>query len=706
MSTTTLNSNRLVISVLFGALALSGCSGSGSSPTPDVNNSSASAGSTNGNANGSTDAADTAGTGGSSGGERDNSGSTTTGTSTGSNNSRQDDNAGADGNNGTSSDTAGDTAIPSSTRVDFDITVPVYVSTSLQVRVAWGQKQLVARWVTDESWAISDEFPVETENPLTITFSDNNGALTLGSYEALFKTGSNESQYLKVNADQFETGKWDDDGDGLSNLQESIDGTDPKALNIVDPAVSSLQLVADKTVRIEWQSTEGAEFYRVLENADGVSGYTQISEDLDASTNNFDHRVALYKRINARYIVQACNTVSCVDSEELSLSGSLVEGIGYFKSSNIDENDNFGESVALNADGSVLAVGTYLEDSSASGVNGNQTDNSAKDTGAVYVFVRRNNMWRQQAYIKASNPDDNDFYGFAISLSADGNTLAVGAANEDSSATGINGDQRSNDSEDSGAVYVYVSVDGIWKQQAYIKASNTNVRDKFGISVKLSGDGNTLVAGATRESSGAVGVNGREADNSAPDAGAVYVFARIDGNWQQEAYIKASNSQAGDSFGGTVGLSADARILSVGASGEASASTGVTGDQRNNRAARAGAVYVFENTNGVWQQQAYLKASNTDSRDSFGIRHSLSANGSTLAIAAYFEGSSATGINGNQNDDSFSNAGAVYVFDNADGTWQQQAYVKSSNTEENDFFGISLTLSGDGNTMVVGAFFA
>jgi len=67
-----------------------------------------------------------------------------------------------------------------STQVTFDITVPAYVSDSLQVRLLWGEKDITAAWVVDETWTISDEFPLNTENPLTVTFSDNNGAISLG----------------------------------------------------------------------------------------------------------------------------------------------------------------------------------------------------------------------------------------------------------------------------------------------------------------------------------------------------------------------------------------------------------------------------------------------------------------------------------------------------------------------------------------------
>ena len=100
--------------------------------------------------------------------------------------------------------------------------------------------------------------------------------------------------------------------------------------------------------------------------------------------------------------------------------------------------------------------------------------------------------------------------------------MAVGARLEDSDATGINGDQGNSNAPDSGAVYVFARSGGAWTQKAYLKASNTNAGAQFGDAVALSGS--SLAVGAWFEASNATGVNGNQADNSAPRSGAVYVF--------------------------------------------------------------------------------------------------------------------------------------------------------------------------------------
>src|SRR5205809_40256 len=109
-----------------------------------------------------------------------------------------------------------------------------------------------------------------------------------------------------------------------------------------------------------------------------------------------------------------------------------------------------------------------------------------------------------------------------------------------SNATGVNGNQSDNRAPGSGAVYVFVRRGTNWSQQAYLKASNTDAFDYFGFSVAISGD--TIVVGAPYEASNATGVNGNESDNSAPQAGAAYVFVRNGTNWAQQAYLKASNT--------------------------------------------------------------------------------------------------------------------------------------------------------------------
>ena len=276
--------------------------------------------------------------------------------------------------------------------------------------------------------------------------------------------------------------------------------------------------------------------------------------------------------------------------------GGQWEQQAYLKASNAESTDWFGRSLGLSDDGRTLAVGAYGEDSNASGIDGNQRNNEAWDSGAVYVFTRnKEGEWEQQAYLKASNTEDLNYFGVSLGLSDDGRTLAVGAYGEDSNASGIDGNQRNNEAESSGAVYVFTrNKEGEWEQQTYLKASNPGRWDYFGYSLGLSDDGGTLAVGATGEASNARGIDGHQENNEVQESGAVYVFTRDKGGqWEQQAYLKASNTEKWDWFGYSLGLSGDGGTLAVGAIREDSNARGIDGDQGNNEAENSGAVYIY-----------------------------------------------------------------------------------------------------------------
>ena len=402
----------------------------------------------------------------------------------------------------------------------------------------------------------------------------------------------------------------------------------------------------------------------------------------------------------------------------------------YLKASNPGMFDHFGEGgaldghtgngVAISGDGNTIVVGAQHESSNARGINGNQNDDSAYSAGAAYVFVRGGANWTQQAYLKASNTGAGDHFGNAVAISADGNTIAIGAYWESSAAKGINGNQNDDSIPQAGAVYVFARAGTTWTQQAYVKASNTGTAgvgdqpgdgDQFGFSVALSDDGNTLAVGATSEDSNANGINGNQADDSASSAGAVYVFSRAGTTWTQQAYVKSDSppmATGGDQFGYSVALNADGNTLAVGVYDEGGSARTVNGpiDAMRNG---SGAAYVYTRAGGAWSRQAYVKTWNAEGGDSWGVSVALSDDGNTLAVGSLDEDCLCTGIEqtdmqkglGDQKADT--SAGAAAVFTRSGTTWAQQAYIKSSNTGPTDWFAVRLSLSGDGNTLAIGA---
>ena len=401
-------------------------------------------------------------------------------------------------------------------------------------------------------------------------------------------------------------------------------------------------------------------------------------------------------------------------------AGSVLRQTAYIKSSNTGFGDEFGgggtllgNAVALSADGMTLAIGAPYESSGAGGIGGDQEDESVYGAGAVYVYVRDGGGWRQQAYVKASNPGLTDNFGYMIALSEDGGTMAVAAPYEASAATGIDGDQSDDSIPQAGAVYVFGRSGDAWAQQVYIKASNTGEAsvgnelgdgDQFGFGLALSADGTTLAVGAISEDSGATGADADQSDNSALSAGAVYLYSRSGDSWAQQAYLKSSNPGAGDLFGYSVALSADGGVLAATAYDEDGSLAG-TNEVQDDEVFGTGALYIFSRDGGDWTQQAYLKPSNSERNDAFGVAVAISADGRTVVGTALDEDGMTTGVNSTPQPDMEINlsTGAVYLYTRDDAGWSEQAYIKASNTGPNDTFGARLALSGDGGTLAVGA---
>lgn len=421
------------------------------------------------------------------------------------------------------------------------------------------------------------------------------------------------------------------------------------------------------------------------------------------------------------------------------------EQSNYVKASTANAKDYFGYSLALSEDGLTLAVGAYGEDSSSVT---DQDDNEADYAGAVYIFTNDNSVWSQTAYLKADTPTAQDYFGYSVALtddgsrlvvgapyhssdtitrsgkavvfdyntsdstwsqsteleadnadtddrlgtdvtiSGDGNTIAVASRLEDSATTGIATTGASDDdAKDSGAVYVY-TLDASWSQTAYIKASNASKEDYFGRSIALNQDGKLLAVGATEEDSVAQGINGDSSDNSGKGAGAVYLFRYSGTSWSEEAYLKGSNTEGanaayipdsatdptddywGDNFGLSVAFNSDGTVLAVGSSHEDSGAIGINWDESDNSSSNAGAAYLFayDSTSTSWSQTDYIKASNTQEEDSFAVSLDLDSDGNALVVGAQSESSGASGINGedtNRDDDEDNDvnySGAVYLY--------------------------------------------
>lgn len=397
-------------------------------------------------------------------------------------------------------------------------------------------------------------------------------------------------------------------------------------------------------------------------------------------------------------------------------TGTIWVQQAYLKAPNAEAGDGFGVSVAV--DGDTIVVGASGDDSAQTTITNASTasaDNSAPSAGAAYVFVRNGDAWTQQAYLKAHNAGHSDDFGRSVAIS--GNTIVVGAYHEDSAQDFVsNGPTGGYDDPlyTSGAAYVFVRSGTTWTEQAYLKASNNRADyypRYFGMSVAI--DGDTIVVGAEGESSAQMTVtNGNTAsdDRSAQNAGAAYVFVRSGVNWSQQAYLKASNAESSDFFGGSVAISGDTIV--VGADHEDGNQTTITNGPTatsDNSLSVSGAAYVFTRTASNWSQQAYLKASNAGTSDDFG--NAVAISGDTIVVGAFSEDSNQTTITNGptaSSDNSSGISGAAYVFKRTGAAWVQHAYLKGPNTapealydDPGDQFGWSVAI--DANTIAVGA---
>lgn len=365
------------------------------------------------------------------------------------------------------------------------------------------------------------------------------------------------------------------------------------------------------------------------------------------------------------------------------------------------------------------------------------TNSVSAPAAASNTVTTAANLLQAIGYVKASNTTALDSFGQSLALSSDGATLAVGAYFEDSAATDINGNGSqthdcvtpSNCASNAGAVYVYKKdAQGIWAQQAYIKAPNAGAGDNFGRSVALSADGSTLAVGAYLEdSNGNAPVNNGSAppvNDLVADSGAVYVFTRSGNTWSYQAYLKPSNTAESEMFGYSVALSNSGDTVVIGAMNEGSNTTAIVQGGPGTTYScdptiptvacsdSSGAVFVFDRSGGVWAEDAYIKASTASQFDQFGWVVDISGDGNTLAVGAHME-SSLTGATANDCSVAATNcvvdSGAVYVYKRTDinSAWGSETVLKASTGEValGDHFGNSVALNYSGDTLAVGAVF-
>ncbi|XOF35275.1 MAG: hypothetical protein ACL93V_08325 [Candidatus Electrothrix sp. YB6] len=295
--------------------------------------------------------------------------------------------------------------------------------------------------------------------------------------------------------------------------------------------------------------------------------------------------------------------------------------------------DHLGYSVSV--DGNTALIGAYGDDT------------GAPDAGAAYVFVRFGSRWIRQAKILNPQPDEEDYFGFSVSV--DGNTALIGAYGEDSGTT------------DAGAAYVFVrAADGTWTQQDKIYHPDPSANDHFGKSVSLSGS--TALIGVPKDD-----------DAGHTNQGSAYVFTRTGSEWTEQDELANPSPNDNERFGVTLSLSDNTALIGV-------PYRNCTAPSKN-----CGSAYVFTRTDSSWSMQE-LTASDTAHGDKFGS--AVSVDGETILIGAP------------ETDDDGANSGSVYVFTRSGSAWSEQDKFTAFDVDAGDRFGLSVAVDGD--TAVIG----
>jgi glutamate synthase domain-containing protein 3 len=405
--------------------------------------------------------------------------------------------------------------------------------------------------------------------------------------------------------------------------------------------------VENRQLGISWIKVDNADSYNLYWNmTGGVSTSDNSITGIRASGSRVTYYHTGLSMFRAySYMVTAENNAgeSAPSNEVNAIPSNVPEELLKRIASDAEDGDTFSNSVAISGD--TVVVGAVME------------DGAGTDRGAAYIYDRNYggpDVWGEVVILTASDAEDGDEFGFSVAISGD--YVVVGAHKEDGAA-----------GTDRGAAYIFArNQDGpdAWGEVAILTASDAQDGDNFGFKVAISGD--YVVVGAHKED-GAAGT----------DRGAAYVFDRNSGGpdaWGEVAILTASDAEDGDEFGCSVAISGDFAV--VGAHKE----DGAAGTDR-------GAAYVFDRNSGgpdAWGEVVILTASDAEDGDEFGC--SVSIGGDFVVVGADHEDGAGT------------DSGAAYIFDrNQDGpdAWGEVLKLTASDAEANDQFGWSVAISND-----------
>ncbi len=502
-------------------------------------------------------------------------------------------------------------------------------------------------------------------------------------------------------------------------------------------------------IKFNWNDDNISTTYQLLSSPNFGNEFTLLKNGLTATTTSLKIPVHLHNWGTQQYKIRSCNSAACIDSNSVNIRNQSKNAIGFVKSLNNDAGDAFGYAVTLSGDGNTMAVSAPREDSIDAT---NLDDGSAVDSGAVYIYSKRNDQWQFKTYLKAATIIAGSEFGSSLALNDDGTVLVVG---EWLGNGGIS---------NSGAAYIFAlsKNNDKWQQIKKIIPLTPKTNAYFGFTTAISGDGNTIVVGAPGNSG-----------DAAVSQGYIYVLRKENLQWPNSGVqITASDSADFHYFGNSVDINFDGTRLVTGKSQRAATNfyifdytltasatikswvetkvpaaiinedfiMGFGAVSMDNSGdvivvGQIGAqVHVYKNEldlltkTKVWNNKfTYLSQSRggllTPGELFSGtlippsVGTGIIAVRSSIAISgdgkSFIVGASTENTNKNGVFSSFSLAdglndvrsGGSYLFqESASNQWTAKRFIKSANVSLDDFFAASVSISNDAKTLVIGAF--
>ncbi|PQJ84173.1 hypothetical protein [Aliivibrio sifiae] len=399
-----------------------------------------------------------------------------------------------------------------------------------------------------------------------------------------------------------------------------------------------------KTYFFEWEDSSNASYYTLCEKSNSYKDNCNIIQDnLKGLSTQYElSRLLTPKFLDKEFFIIARNGKNIKLSNVRSVNqDEYLKSIGVVKSSNAKDNDYFGRSVSFSEDGNTLSIGAF-------GVDGLK--------GKVYIYQKKDNLWEQRVELSPDDLEAGDRFGISNAISKDGKTLVVGADHHNYNPLSEVGKP--------GKAYVYYNVADSWVFDRILTRGVND--DSFGLYISISDNGSTIAIASPGENN---------------DIGNVYLYTNDGEVWSDKSLAPSHTDPYGPNrFGSSVSLSSNGNVVAIGAVGESSDSSHTN----------LGGVYIFKKQMGNWEEKTRLELPSTISGQQyhFGKSVSLDNTGATLAIGSPEEGS----------------LGAVYIFKESNDSWSQVEKVQHSSLQNGDLFGYRVKLSGDANSLIIGAF--